>query len=445
MPDVVYALTYGMGHLLVDHGRIKPGFGLQYAARSLRPAAMRSVSRQSMGQRPQTDLTTIPGGGDARAFDLVELNAVVSRIIGRCPSVDGEGPDVTIRAADGLRLALGRTAPTLIKDLDQVSTRLTEEIDNEDLRLLTRMTPLSRDDRHRSTLDNRLAAALHGHGDDPVALSWPWELVDAFGIVEKAQLFFRNRPLGETDDLTLDHITDVVCRYPNRSALKTIGELKIILTADEDGDEPVSALVPARQWVAFETRIDDQLYFHHNGRWFTLSDDYHHQIRSEADRILSAAPLVSLQRWQKGWDEDKFNKNQGTGFLTLDKKLIATTMHPRGVEHCDILGPRDEFIHVKTLRRSTDASHLFAQALVSGEQLLFDAEARHAFGRKVQSLSGGQRTAPERPKAVVLGIYGRGQLTVDKLFTFSQVTLVRLVHQLERYGLKVGVVSILPG
>jgi hypothetical protein len=80
---------------------------------------------------------------------------------------------------------------------------------------------------------------------------------------------------------------------------------------------------------------------------------------------------------------------------------------------------------------------------VGDEHLLLDGEARDERARKVDQASAGTRAAPERPESVVLASYGRGHLTVDKLFTFSQVTLVRLTQHLERYGIVVNVISIL--
>jgi uncharacterized protein (TIGR04141 family) len=443
LPDTTYALTYGMGHFLLNQEHVEPSFGLHYAARTLRHDELRSVTRQAVGQRAQTDQTSIPGGGDAQAFALAELNVVASRIVGRCPGPDAQAPDVTIRAADGLRVPLGRTPQLLATDLRNVTDVLRQPIAHPDLELLTRMTPLRHNHRDRAELDARLAAALRGDGNNPLGLGWPWELADEFAAVETAQLYFRKRLINTSTALAIGDITTVIRQWSNRDPLKVLADLKITLTADEDGEELVSPMLPARQWLAFETRIGDQLYFHHNGRWFSLASDYHQQVRREAERILTSPSTVTLATWKPGWDERKFNDNQGPDFLALDRKLIRTMMHPRGVEHCDLLGPKDEFIHVKHLRSSSDASHLFAQALVSTEQLLLDGEAREKLARKVDQASSGTRTAPERPATVVLAIYGRGHLTVDKLFTFSQVTLVRLAQHLERYGIVVDVVSIM--
>jgi uncharacterized protein (TIGR04141 family) len=92
--------------------------------------------------------------------------------------------------------------------------------------------------------------------------------------------------------------------------------------------------------------------------------------------------------------------------LVLDRKLIHTAVRPRGIEHCDLLGPDDEFIHVSRLRGSDDASHLFAQVHVAIEQLLYDPEGRRALAQKIAVLSTGRRSAPETPVKIVLAIGG---------------------------------------
>jgi hypothetical protein len=48
----------------------------------------------------------------------------------------------------------------------------------------------------------------------------------------------------------------------------------------------------------------------------------------------------------------------------------------------------------------------------------------------------------ELPRHFALDIAGRGTLTADSLFTFSQLTLVRLAQHLESRGVIVRVVTI---
>jgi uncharacterized protein (TIGR04141 family) len=311
------------------------------------------------------------------------------------------------------------------------------------MELLTRLTPLQNKDPRRKKLDARLAAALRGEADDPLGTGWPWAQADEFAAVESVQLQVPGLDHPPLPWLSVDDLRGIVTQFPSRNPLQLLRAAKVMLQAD-DG-EPASPWVPALKWVAFETRMDDTLFVFHDGRWLSVNDDYRLHVRAETERILALGSLVSLLPWRAGQRERDYNAavaSSDSRFLLLDRELIRTKMHPHGIEHCDLLGPSDEFIHVKLLHGSDDASHLFAQAFVATEQLLFDPEARARLATKVADRSGGARKAPEIPKAVVLAIGGRGRLSAGCLFTFSQVTLVRLVQQLEARGVAVQIVSI---
>jgi uncharacterized protein (TIGR04141 family) len=79
---------------------------------------------------------------------------------------------------------------------------------------------------------------------------------------------------------------------------------------------------------------------------------------------------------------------------------------------------------------------------VSASALILDGQARAKFAERVAKHSGGTRVAPELPKKVVLAIGRPAALTSDNLFTFSQVTLVRLVQHLESQGVAVRVLTV---
>jgi len=439
----VYALCYGMGHHLIDYSLVEPGFGLQYLARVAEVDDLRSVTRHTIDSRALIDRRSIPAGGDVRAFGLAELGTVVSKVVGR-GIVASDGKSVTIRGADALNMPLARDPAELLGDLSGVSATMTQPIAHPDLELLTRLMPLQPRHPQRKTLDGRLAAALRGQADERLGTGWPWEQSDEFSAVDTVRLLHVPRK----DDvvlrwLSIDDLKEIIDTCPSRNPLDLLRTMKVMLMADDDN--ALSPQIPAIKWIAFETRIDDRLYFFHDGRWFAVAQDYESQVRTEAARILGTRSTLALPRWPEDMAEKDYNElvaHQDGRYLVLDRKLIYTAVHPRGVEHCDLLGPNDEFIHVKRLRGSDDASHLFAQVHVAVEQLLYDAEGRRGLAQKVTTRSGGTRTAPESPAKIVLAIGGRGKLDVDDLFTFSQVTLVRLSQYLETRGINVEVIAV---
>jgi uncharacterized protein (TIGR04141 family) len=130
-------------------------------------------------------------------------------------------------------------------------------------------------------------------------------------------------------------------------------------------------------------------------------------------------------------------------YLCLDKKLIRTEQHPRGIEACDLLGPDNELLHVKRLDNSVSASHLFNQAIVSAEALKREPLAQQRFRERVLEIGNGARTLPDgyRPRKVVLAFGGRSA-TPLAFFTFSQVTLVRCAQRLRMLDVELEVMEV---
>lgn len=444
--EVIYAVSYGMGHFLVSYETVDPGFGLRYAARKLNPDELRSVTRHTLDKRAQIDRRSLPSGGDVRAFDLADLGSVPSKVIGRAIELGDSGKFVTVRCADSLNIPLGRTADALVQDLREIEQVLRCPVADPDLELLSRLLPLGDRDPRRRKLNQQMATALrNGPGADRLGVAWPWGQADEFPVVNFVVVGGSGVPERRAEWLTIDGITTLLGEFPDRDPLDLLKQVKVTLHAGEDESDLVSPAIPLLKWVAFEIRDGDKLYFFHDGRWFAMDGEYGKYVHREADRILSAPSSLTLISWQDGWDEERYNKEAAKAdsrLVLLDRRKIHTDFHRHGIEACDLLGPGDELIHVKRLRRSGDASYLFSQALVSASALILDGQARVKFAERVARHSGGTRAAPELPKQVILAIGGRGVLTADNLFTFSQVTLVRLVQHLESQGVTVRILSI---
>jgi uncharacterized protein (TIGR04141 family) len=168
-----------------------------------------------------------------------------------------------------------------------------------------------------------------------------------------------------------------------------------------------------------------------------MDDQYAERLQERVKRIFDRTPPVQLPAWPDGMDEAAYNKylvEELDGRL-MDREMIKTPMHPRGVEVCDVLLPHGRLLHVKDAEKSSLASHLLAQALVSTDALLQDEEVRLKFVQRVVENGGAAADVPARGASVVLGMARKGKpFTSDSLFTFTQVTMVRLVEILERQG-----------
>ena len=155
---------------------------------------------------------------------------------------------------------------------------------------------------------------------------------------------------------------------------------------------------------------------------------------------------LDFPEWHVADDEEAYNKALAAalGGVCLDRKLITTDLHRRGIEACDVYLPDATLIHVKKTEKSAAASHLLAQALVSADALCNDAQAREKLRSRIKALGGNADGLASKPLRVVLAMHrGEGKpVTAETLFTFTKVNLVRQAASLEERSVSVRVVSI---
>ncbi|CAL9540969.1 hypothetical protein SUDANB120_04245 [Streptomyces sp. enrichment culture] len=453
--DDVFALTFGMGHLLLDQSRISPGFGLDFVLRAAQPDAIRQVTHSLMDARGRTDRSSAAQGQHIRAFPIEEYGEVVSRLVGVLSETEltigkhGKNGRRTAQVAgtDALKIHLGAQPEDLRRDLVQVRAILARRSPAPDFEAIARVRPLKSGDPRRSVLEGRLDDLLGASPDTgSLALAVPAACLDQ----EDAALSYRVK-VGPVRRLipspSIGDIVELLDGVPPGKRLEALSSGHIQMHRDEEGADPVSAQVKARTWITAEIPLGTSRYFHHEGRWFEIGDRYLEGIRSEVDTLLTTPAGPTLPAWTTDLaTEEAYNLEAAKhGYVCLDRRLIRTAQHPRGFEAADLLAADGTLIHVKRAESSAPLSHLFAQGRVSAEALRFDAEARAAFVRRVRERSPGHPLGEEfTPRKVVYAISLKSgkALTTANLFTFAQVSLLQAARALRAQGIDVAVVDI---
>lgn len=444
--DYIYVVSWGFGHLIFDQSHVDPGFGLRFALRRANSNQVRSLTMHTMDTLARTARTTIPGGAAIGAFGMEEIGEILSRIVGRISTegltaANGNRSDVTIRGADGLSIPLGKEQGRLLADIRFLHGVVEYERPAEGLEHFEHTKPLRAGDPVLDELKLRLSEALVS-SSERLALSWPatWEEehgeADGFAIARP-----RSHEELPADEFTLELLTRPLAEKTVDARIGALNNIKIT-ALDADGGA-ISQAIRGDRWITFETDVDGQRYVFHQGRWFNIGGAYLEMLRSKLEQVFARRSSIIFLPWlaerkEKGGlgpiEERSYNEHvQGKveGFLCLDRKLLHTEQHPRGIEACDLLGPDDEIIHVKRIDGSTSASHLFNQAIVSAETLFRQADATEKFRKLVRDESGGSRELANdfRPTKIVLAFSGR-PATVDGFMTFSQVTLARCAQRI---------------
>lgn len=453
-----WALTFGMGFQLLDQEYIENGFGQSVAIRAADPAAINSINKTTLDERPRIIRSTIASGSPLRSFGFEDLGDLATRIVaeGQVPGVGSKNRTIKIRGADSLSLPLSISPKELRADLQNVEAVLSLEPASEELKVLEQLSIV----KTKSTideLDNALIEAINKEDDSLLTLSFPHELVDEYGNASS----YRVQGAGDLslrDDLpTLDALLSPLKKVPEDKRKQKLENIAVQLF-DESGGTPLSPNMKAKRWLAFQTDVDGVRFHLHNGRWFKMDRDYAEVVRKRTKAIFARSPILDdLPEWplvrlpndkkleEKLNSEENYNQllAEKIGGLCLDRKLVRSEFHVRGIEACDVLMRDGTFIHVKHVHSSAPASHLLAQALVSTEVLTYDKTAQEHLKKHIQAAGDNPDNYQIKPRTVVI-VLAKNEVVLgpDDLFTFTQVNLARQATRLEQEGIAVHVASI---
>lgn len=450
-----YALTWGAGHLLLDNETIDPGFGLLFGIRRLDDSRLAFMASSVLDASARSTQTSFPGGSGVPGFRLEPYGEVVNRIAGRA-DLSGltyhkeTGNPYRIKVGDSLNAPLPGDGDALIRDLRAVESIVNSSDDESTLRFISQLRPVPRGYPKLPELENRLAVAIGG--DDrygPLALAWPAQALD---VVEDTGSFkFRGVRAGGPFVVGVDiDVADIVGSFallPVTDRLKKLTRGRIVACADTGGQEEIGSLIPVRKWIVFETVIDDVRHCYQDGRWLRIGDTYVDQIRDQVANLLKNKSTLTFPLWTptgRRDDEQLFCQQAAAqpGYLCLDRNFARTPFHPR-FELCDVLGPNNELVQVKWLGGAPAASHLITQANVAADAIRYEPAALTELNDKVRALDAGRGQID--PDTMVLAIAGR-PWQVDKLFTLSQVSLLRLAYNIRgaRMNLKFADIPFVP-
>lgn len=447
---IAYALSYGMGFQLLEPGRIDNPFGQRIAIRTADPDRLRSLTVTTMDERSRTSRATIPQGDGLLGFGVGDVGEAVSRIVAIADLSAlsrSAGEPLQIRGADALNVPLGLSAEEVLADLDVLEGLLASE-PLPSLKILEQLAVVKNPETSNQ-LDDLLSRALDGHGGT-VGLAWPHERVDENGTPDSwvpIRLWPRGQNGARSGQPEWTDIREALEQRPMGTRLQRLDTAKIQLCRDADGQEPISQAIPLRRWIAFEGDLDGQSYALYDGSWYQIHHDYVGNIDRKTKEIFERrVDDLSFPAWGPADDEEEYNKalTSSLGGVCLDRKLITTDLHRRGIEACDVYLPDGTLIHVKKTEKSAAASHLLARALVSADALCNDDQARKKLRARIKRLGGNAELVRSRRSRVVLAMYrGEGKpVTAESLFTFTKVNLVRQAESLEARGVSVRVVSI---
>jgi hypothetical protein len=170
----------------------------------------------------------------------------------------------------------------------------------------------------------------------------------------------------------------------------------------------------------------------------------------ELARCLRDPRSIPLPDWPKAWSEAEYIAQVAAAdsrFINMDRILIRASEIKAGVEACDLLGPRDQLIHLRRVMSSASFAHLCNQGTTSARVLTRYQSAVEAFAENVARIGAGRHVAENfRPRTVVLAfpLRRRSDLNLSDLSPLSRASLAAHIHAMNALSVAVEVVGIMP-
>jgi len=447
----VFAITFGIGHLLLNQARVTPGFGFGFALRVLKPDAVRQVTHSMMDARGRTDRNSVAQDQHIQGFGIEEYGEIVSRLAGKLGETSltlskGRKQSLQISGTDALKIHLGAESDDLLTDLTEINRIAMTESPATEFDAIARVRPLKATDERWPELDRRLEALLGDPSLGSIAVTVPTTLLDE---EDGAMSFWVKvgRQRESVRELDLEHILMKTRCLPEGDRLSALTKGYIQMCRDADGKDVASPRIPVHKWLAAEVSLGTSRFFFHEGRWYEVGDRHLESIQQQVRELLQTPAGLSMIDWTADLkDEKDYNREAAKhGYVCLDRALITTDLHPRGFEACDLFGPSNELIHVKRAKSTVPLNHLFAQGRISADALRWDSIARSKLLARVKEQDPQHPVRDDfMPKKVIYGISLKSgkPLTVANLFTFAQVSLLQAAVALRNSGIDVAVVNI---
>jgi uncharacterized protein (TIGR04141 family) len=426
----LFAITFGQGRHLLNPDSWEERFGLRVALNSVGDSNLRSIDKRTFDAISRHSREQASREAAARDFDF-DIEQDLLRAITGTPTESELGRRMS--GMDALHIAI----PTDIESLSELLAMCHEKyLDGSYRRTFPWVDQIAEissralvDELDEVVLQRILAGDL-----DRIWMAVPeviqWERVEGFR--------WPGRRSPQHHDV---HLRGFLDSLPNLQSLsrKVLRERKVECI-DEDGRTIDS-------WQAYrclhvELDRDGDSYLLSGGKWYRLTRDFVQEVND------AFARLPRYKHNLPPYDdptETAYNecvaKSDPDRYALMDRKDIPYGGGHGQVEFCDLLIDRRDILHIKRYGASSVLSHLFSQALVSGELFQTDPQFRRRVNEKLPEPHRFAETdsRPVQDKFFCVISDAPGDLTLP---FFSRLNLKHAVRRLKGYGYLVSIAKI---
>src|SRR3989344_146636 len=436
----VFAIPFGYGWTLLNHGSWEERFGLKVTLNVVDPNNLRRIDKKNMSSVPKDTSEQLTKDGVFADFGIDIEQDLIQSVTGKTKD-DTFGKSVT--GKDSFSVSVRTDITKIQAFLSKCYERFVSEDYKQDFAFIDQITEINDPEILRG-LNEQLIENINKGNTDKIWMAVPelidWSQVSGFGYQE-------SKKGGLKDDIILSDFMASLSEDNRKKLHLDVFRKRKIYGFSASNDQVMY------RWSAYNClycEIHDpqktQTYLLSNAKWYEIDKDFSEQINSEYQSLRSEKPSVELPKYSHA-NENEYNKKTAgtnTDFHCMDNDLVSHGGGYSKIEFCDLFSKNKKIIHVKRYGGSSVLSHLFFQGIVSGELFLADPDFRRKVKDKLPD-SFKSVFPNEKPNAgdyeVIFGIISSVEKDLELPF-FSKVSLRSAKRRLETYGYKVSLQKI---
>lgn len=429
----IFALTFGYARFLFKEDALEEQFGLRIVLNSIEQNQIRRISKSSVGSNQKQSDEQLPQSSDISEFGFDINRDLMKNVSGK--SEDEFFEKSMLTGGDIFSITVARDINNIDEFLRFCYSRFCENTYRKKFAWVDNIKSV-RNKALIESLNYHLISEINAGNYNNVWMAVPevisWEDIKDFKISGVDETF---------NDIYIEKVIDSIKN--NLERIEQLQSKKIIARSSRDESQS------AYEWSSYkcvvaEIAVDNQQYCLSNGKWYRINNDFVTSIHEQYETLnLFSENLVDYNHG----DEDTYNQELhgmlAESHLLHKYKIAVGGGRGNNFEPCDILWNK-KLIHIKRSGSSSMLSHLFNQALVSG-QMLLDPSCREQLRKK--AIDGGEGDVIQEPfnsqdYEIVLAIINKFDNPRPKIPFFSEVSLCYTATNIRNLGYAVSIKNI---
>ena len=429
----VFAIVMGYGKNMLKDDVVEERFGLKVVLNTIKSNSLRRINKRDIGGNQKLSDEQLPLKAGINDFGIDINRDLVGYIAG--VSDDDEYAPGIIARGDILSLTVEVDITNVVAFLRKTYDKYLMDIYKENFGWIDQIQDV-KDSRVVERLNSALVTAINENS------KYIWMAVPE--VIDWSEISgFKYCGSDIYDDIFVYKVRDSF-----REGLSSFEQLRgkhiIALSALDDSER--------FHWTAAkclfgELTLDAKAYCINNGKWYCVDTNFVNEVNK--DYVATTISSIQFDDYTEAHSGENsysssFVANHVGEYVLMDCQDIQYGGGHSKIELCDVLTLQRELIHIKPYAGSSTLSHLFNQAAVSTELLLYDASFLQLANKKITEVSGGDTFCINNNRGIkiIIAIISKDNSTLPNIPFFSKVSFRNFKNRLRAFGLEVNMRSI---